>query len=428
MELLKVMNDGVQYILNLGPSVMLPIMIFIIALIFRVKIGEAIRSGITIGIAMIGVNLVIGVLSDNIGPAAQHMVERFGLDLTVVDAGWPAAAAAAWAAPVAAAVIPVCFLVNLIMIVLNLTKTLDIDIWNYWHFVASASAAFVVTGGNWWISILMAVLVEIVCLKVADKTAGIVGEFYGLEGISLPTGSTDAYGLIGIPVGWLIGKIPGINKINITSETIQKRFGIFGEPMMMGLFIGILLGFLSGYDIGGILKLSMSLAAVMFLMPRMVKILMEGLLPISEAAKQFLHTHFKDRDIYLGLDAALTTGHPANLATGLLLVPITLLIAVILPGNKVLPFGDLATIPFYVSLIVGSRKGNIFQSVLTGMVVIAIGLYMATNFAPVHTEMMQGLGNQLVEDGTTVSSLDLGGNMINWPILKLTELINSVMH
>lgn len=428
MELLKVMNDGVQYILNLGPSVMLPIMIFIIALIFRVKVGEAIRSGITIGIAMIGVNLVIGVLSDNIGPAAQKMVERFGLNLTVVDAGWPAAAAASWAAPVAAAVIPVCFLVNLIMIALNLTKTLDIDIWNYWHFVASASAAFVVTGGNWWISILMAVLVEIICLKVADKTAGIVGEFYGLEGISLPTGSTDAYGLIGIPVGWLIGKIPGINKINITSETIQKRFGIFGEPMMMGLFIGILLGLLSGYDIGGILQLSMSLAAVMFLMPRMVKILMEGLLPISEAAKQFLHAHFKDRDIYLGLDAALTTGHPANLATGLLLVPITLLIAVILPGNKVLPFGDLATIPFYVSLIVGSRKGNIFQSVLTGMVVIAIGLYMATNFAPVHTEMMQGLGNQLVENGTTVSSLDLGGNMINWPVFKLTELINSMIH
>lgn len=427
MEFIKTINDVVQYVLGLGPSVMLPIMIFIIALIFRVKIGEAIRSGITIGIAMIGVNLVIGILSENIGPAAQEMVKRFGLNLEIVDAGWPAAAAAAWAAPVAALIIPICLVVNLLLVVVKFTKTVDIDIWNYWHFIASASTAYVVTGGNWGISILAAIVNEMIVLKIADKTAPIVAEFYGLDGISLPTTSTAAYGLIGIPVGYVIAKIPGLNKINISSDTIQKRFGIFGEPMMMGVFIGILLGALAGYDVGKVLQLAMSLGAVMFLMPRMVKILMEGLVPISEAAKVFLSTRFKGREIYLGLDAALTTGHPANLATGLLLVPITLLIAVILPGNKVLPFGDLATIPFYVSLIVGSRKGNIFQSVLTGSIVIALALLMATNFAPVHTQMMEGVGNKLVEQGTTISSLDVGGNVIHWVILKLSEAYQSIM-
>jgi PTS system galactitol-specific IIC component len=427
MEFIKVINDVVQYVLGLGPSVMLPIMIFIIALIFRVKIGEAIRSGITIGIAMIGVNLVIGILSENIGPAAQEMVKRFGLKLEIVDAGWPAASAAAWAAPMAALIIPICVLVNLLLVVIKFTKTVDIDIWNYWHFIASASTAYVVTGGNWGISILAAILNEVIVLKIADKTAPIVANFYGLDGIALPTTSTAGYGLLGIPIGYVIAKIPGLNKINISSETIQKRFGIFGEPMMMGVFIGILLGVLAGYDIGKVLQLAMNLAAVMFLMPRMVKILMEGLVPISEAAKVFLSTRFKGREIYLGLDAALTTGHPANLATGLLLVPITLLIAVILPGNKVLPFGDLATIPFYASLIVGSRKGNIFQSVLTGSIVIALGLLMATNFAPIHTQMMEGVGNKLVEQGTTISSLDVGGNIIHWVILKLSQAYQSVM-
>lgn len=234
MEFIKTINDVVQYVLGLGPSVMLPIMIFIIALIFRVKIGEAIRSGITIGIAMIGVNLVIGILSENIGPAAQEMVKRFGLNLEIVDAGWPAAAAAAWAAPVAALIIPICLVVNLLLVVVKFTKTVDIDIWNYWHFIASASTAYVVTGGNWGISILAAIVNEMIVLKIADKTAPIVAEFYGLDGISLPTTSTAAYGLIGIPVGYVIAKIPGLNKINISSDTIQKRFGIFGEPMMMG--------------------------------------------------------------------------------------------------------------------------------------------------------------------------------------------------
>ena len=47
---MKVVGDVVQYILNMGASVMLPIMIFIIALIFRVKASKALRSALTIGI------------------------------------------------------------------------------------------------------------------------------------------------------------------------------------------------------------------------------------------------------------------------------------------------------------------------------------------------------------------------------------------
>ncbi|HEM1455624.1 TPA: PTS galactitol transporter subunit IIC, partial [Listeria monocytogenes] len=372
--------SGVQYVLNLGPTVILPIMIFFIALIFRVPAKKALRSAITIGIGFVGINLVISLLSSNLGPAAQQMVERFGLNLTIIDAGWPAAAAASWASPVAAILIPICLVVNLALIFFKVTKTLDIDIWNYWHFIAAGATGYIVTGGNWWFAILCAIIYEVAVLWMADRTQPMVEEFYGLKGISLPTGSTAAFGFIGIPVGWLIAKIPGIKNIHVDPETIQKRFGIFGEPMMMGLILGIAIGILAGYDVGAVAQLGMSMGAVMFLMPRMVKILMEGLIPISESAREFMKSRFKGRELYIGLDAALSIGHPANISTGLILVPITLFLAVIIPGNKVLPFGDLATIPFYVSFVVASRKGNILHSVLAGTVVIALALLMATDF------------------------------------------------
>lgn len=50
------------------------------------------------------------------------------------------------------------------------------------------------------------------------------------------------------------------------------------------------------------------MAAVMVLMPRMVKILMEGLLPVSESAREWLNKRFGDREIYIGLDAAVALG------------------------------------------------------------------------------------------------------------------------
>lgn len=384
---MKVLSDVVQSIINVGPSVMLPIIIFIVGLIFRVKPGKALTSGITVGIGMIGINLVINLLTTSVGPAAQAMVKRFGFHLTIIDAGWPAVSAGTWAQPISAIMIPIILVVNVGLILLNLTKTLDIDIWNYWHMIAAAATAYVVTK-NWWFAILCGIIYEIAVLIIADKTAPKVAEFYGLDGISFPTGSAAAYGLLGIPIGWVVSKIPGIRKWDVDPQTIQKRFGVFGEPMVMGIVIGMLLAALGGYSVPNILKLGMSMGGVMFLMPRMVKILMEGLIPIQEGAQKLLQEKYGNRKIYLGMDAALSTGSPATLATGLLMVPITLFLAIILPGNRVLPFGDLATIPFFAALIVPSRKGNIVHSVLSATIVMVFALLMATDFGPTLTSMM----------------------------------------
>lgn len=411
----------VQYILGIGPTAILPIAILIIGLIFGTGFKKAFNSGIVIGIGFVGISLVAGLLTSTLGPVAQQMVERFGLNLTVIDAGWPAAAAAAWASPVAAILIPICLAVNLLMIFTKTTKTLDIDIWNYWHFIAAAATGFIVTD-SWWFAILCAVLYEVVVLIVADKTAPMVADFYELDGISLPTGSTAAFAPLGYVIGKVVDKIPGINKIQADAETIQKKFGIFGQPMMMGLILGCILGALAGLDVGAIFKTGISMGGVMLLMPRMVKILMEGLIPISEAVKTMLQKKYAGRELYIGIDAAVSVGHPSVMATALILVPITIFLAVILPGNKVLPFGDLATLPFYMAFIVGFRKGNIVHSVITGTILIAISLFMATNFAEVHTAMMANADFNMPNGMTQISSLDMGGNLFNWLILKFAEL------
>lgn len=412
-----------DYILGLGPTVIIPIAIFIIGMIFGVKPAKAFKSAITIGIGFVGVNLIVGLLADELGVAAQAMVERFGFNLTVIDIGWPAAASAAFASPVAPIMIVALLLVNIGMLVMNWTNILNIDIWNFHHFIAAAALAYISTG-NLWISVFVGLVMEVVVLKFADKTAPMIQEFYGLDGVALTTGSSVAYGMIGMPIAWVISKIPGLKNIDVSPESIQEKFGVFGEPMIMGLVIGFILGLLAGYDIGQAFRLGVSLGAVLYIMPRMVKILMEGLIPISEAAQEFAQKRWGDREIFIGLDSALAIGHPANISAGLLLVPITLFLAVILPGNKVLPFGDLATIPFYVAFITASRKGNILHTVLAGTVMIAIGLYIATNFAPLHTELVAGLDSVSGFAGSEFSSLDTGGNILKWLAVKLAELIN----
>ncbi|OPJ57999.1 PTS galactitol transporter subunit IIC [Clostridium chromiireducens] len=421
--------EVVQYILNLGPTVMLPLTITIIGIIFGQGFKKAFRSGMTIGIGFVGINLVVGLLTTNLGGAAQQMVTRYGLQLSIIDVGWPAAAAISWASPIAAIMIPIAMLVNFVMLATKTTNVVDIDIWNYWHFTAAGASVYVLTNGNWLLAILAGILYEIAVIKIADKTAPMVQEFFGLDGVSLPTGSTAACGLIGIPVVNIVKKIPGIKNLKADPETIQKRFGVFGEPMMMGLILGVVLGILAGYGVDKTLQIGISMAGVMFLMPRMVRILMEGLIPVSESVREFLQKKDfgKDRNLTIGLDAAVAVGHPAVIATALVLVPITLFLAVILPGNQVLPFGDLATICFYVAFIVGAAKGNIVHSVIAGTIVMGLGLLMATNIAGFHTQMAQMAQFTMPAGTSTISSLDMGGNFLNWIVIKIFQLFTGTL-
>src|SRR5690625_5777631 len=76
--------DFLQAFLDLGATVILPVAIFLLGLFFGQKPGKAFRSGLTIGVAFVGIFLVIDLLVDNLGPAAQGMVEQLGVSLTVI--------------------------------------------------------------------------------------------------------------------------------------------------------------------------------------------------------------------------------------------------------------------------------------------------------------------------------------------------------
>ncbi|MGK9890560.1 PTS galactitol transporter subunit IIC, partial [Salmonella enterica subsp. enterica] len=82
----------------------------------------------------------------------------------------------------------------------------------------------------------------------ADWSAPLVAKYFGLEGISLPTLSSVVFFPIGLLFDKIIDKIPGVNRIHIDPENVQKKMGIFGEPMMVGTILGVLLGIIAGYD------------------------------------------------------------------------------------------------------------------------------------------------------------------------------------
>lgn len=155
--------------------------------------GKSLRAGLTVGVGFIGLNLVINsLLGTTLSPAVQQMIERFGLSLSVVDVRWPAAAAIAMGSTVGIIVIPLGLIVNIVMLLTNTTQTVDVDIWDYWHFAFTGVLVAIVCD-NMVLGIIAAVLNMIIIMVIGDYTAPEVEKSFNLPGISLPHGFTTAY-------------------------------------------------------------------------------------------------------------------------------------------------------------------------------------------------------------------------------------------
>ena len=143
-------SEVMRYILDLGPTVMLPIVIIIFSKILGMKAGDCFKAGLHIGIGFVGIGLVIGLMLDSIGPAAKAMAENFDLNLHVVDVGWPGSSPMTWASQIALVAIPIAILVNVAMLLTRMTRVVNVDIWNIWHMTFTGALLHLATG-SWMI-------------------------------------------------------------------------------------------------------------------------------------------------------------------------------------------------------------------------------------------------------------------------------------
>ena len=254
----------------------------------------------------------------------------------------------------------------------------------------------------------------IIVMVIADVTAPMFEEYNGLPGISIPHGFSAAFA----PIAWVLNKIidfiPGVNKIDIDATVLENKMGVFGEPLLVGTIIGLVVGMVA-YGFGEYktyLTLAITMGACLVLIPKMAALLMEGLIPVSDAAQEFIQKKFSKRDkIYIGLDSAVALGHPVTLSVALLLTPITLLLAVI---------------PFMLVFIVPICRGNGFRTFIIGLIIITVGLLISTNLAPLQTQAAMQAAFDMPQGVKLISSLCDGANPLTWSIVRMMEFVGSI--
>jgi PTS system galactitol-specific IIC component len=397
-----------------GAAILLPIIILVFELILGVKPTKALKSALYIGL---GLNGLVKVLNPYfmglIGKPVSDMITSTGINLPYVDTGWALLAAVGYSTIIGVLIIPIGIAINLAMLFLKLTDTLDLDLWNFWHWAFVGSMVYYSTGSMVY-GVAAAVAMEVFLLVVADITAPVMQKHFNLPGISFPHASGQGLVFIAAPLKWVYDKV-GLSNPHVSSKDIRRRFGILGDASVLGFIISFIIGLIAWHNKlntmdtwAGLLTIGIGTATFIYLYPKATAALLEGFTTLQDKVRGLLSKAGVKRQINFGMDAALTVGHPDVITVGLLTMIVTVPLVFLLPGNKFLMLADLGVTPFFLaSVTVAVMGGNIITSFITTTIGVVMDLYFSTAMAPAFAATVKAIGVKLPDTGKAVVGADI---------------------
>lgn len=403
LETLKAVID------NFGSAIVVPFIIFIIALIFRVKPAKAFLSALYAGVSLEGFSLIIGAYTPIITPLVQNMSNVMskitGVELNTFDVGWQATSVVAFATSAGMIYLGLGIALQTILFLVKWTNIFQpSDLWNNYSYIVWGAMVIFKTH-NFALGIACMILLNLYSLLISELVAKRWSKYYNYPNCTIIAMHNVEPAIFAIAIDPVLNLF-GLNKVKLNPKSIEKKLGF-----ILGGLIGILgsvnkLGTFAGW--GDVLTAAIATAAIMAIFPKIASMFAQAFAPITEAARVFMGKS-GDREWYIAVNDAVGYGEPATLTSGLLLIPIMVIIATILPGNQVLPVVDLLAIPYMVQGLVAVYKGNMSKILVAGVIWFSLGLLMCTYTAPLFTEVARNAGFAIPAGAAMITSFNILG-------------------
>ena len=409
-----------------GASVVVPIMIFIIALFLKVKPKTAMMSAFYAGVGLTGFGWIISAFTPVVTKIIKQMVNNTGIKLPVVDIGWQAGSLATFGSSVGLTFFVFGLIFELVIFALGITKIfMASNLWNNFGFMIWGTMAYFVTH-NFWLSLGLSFFMLLYTLILAEVQA----DYYGVKNATVSSLHNIEQTIPAILLDPLWNLL-GFNKVKMTPAYFKNKLGVFGEPTTLGALLGLLIGILGNLTRlgtltawGQILQFAIQLAAVMTIFPLVTGVFAKAFTPLAEEIdknrKQEASEEGKEVDKindkkrwFLGVDDGVGYGEPATIISGVILIPIMVVIAFFLPGNRTLPIVDLISLPFMVESIVAITRGNILKVIANGIVWFTLGLYASSWLGTIYTGAVSHYGAAIPAGIVLITSFNLIARPLN---------------
>lgn len=405
MEVLKAIILGIY---NAGAGVFLPLVFFVVGLFFRMKPGNALRAGLKAGIGLTGVSLITNYLITTLSPVISYYAETSsGARFDIVDVPWSVSAALPFALPISVFLIPCFAVLTVVLVRMKVFHTLQLSIWDYGQQLTVIGFIYVLSG-NMILAVACGFLNFIFCLWCGDKYAERWSETLGLEGT---TSSNVTQMSMAFPVCWIANKImdliPAVKNNNFTPEKISKKIGIFGEPAVIGLIVGMFMAIITKQDITSIFSIGMGVSASIVLIPHTIKIFLDGVGALTQGAQTWAGNKLGEgHKVYIACDMAMSVGSPVVITINSLMIPLAVAFALLVPGFRYFPTGLMGGIIYMVGICTVYCKNDFVRSFVCSALYVFFMMSLMNFLAPEIGQVFEYLDPTLTGTITSPTALD----------------------
>lgn len=403
----------------------IPIVVFILSILVRQPVQKAAQGAIKVAMGALGMYALTYFAITYFAPAVLGAARTIGgpmSRMTLVDVGW-SAAAMVLVNPMIWINILIFVAVNVGLIFLGVTKTLYVDFPCMWRGVWMGMMVWYVTGSYWWGTLAMIIFL-ISDVIIADWNAKRQQDFHEYNKIASFPNSQNA-AIVAAPLAWLLARIPGIKDIKVEGQWVQDKLGYFGEPVIVGMSFGTILGFLAGFDVLKALTVGVVAAMMFHVWPMALGVCFEGWSVFNEGLRNLLVKWMKGkREVYVAVDTSVLLGHPSVGISTILMYPIAFFLSVFVPGIGLFPVISVQIIQWWMAHITGWTRGNIIHNLIICSVVVVLYGWVSTAMAAPYTAWAQlyGMIPQNLAN-VQITNWDGGGDLRIFLLYKLFALI-----
>ncbi|MFL2079794.1 PTS galactitol transporter subunit IIC [Marinilactibacillus psychrotolerans] len=391
--IIDIANTIFQPLINLGAAPLMTIVLTVIALFFKVKPTRALEGGLKLGIALTGIGAIIGILTTAFSGAMADFVERTGLSLNITDVGWAPLATITWGSPYTLYFLLIIVIVNVVMLILNKTNTLDVDIFDIWHLSIVGLFA-IYFGANLFFATILVIFIGILKIINSDLMKPTFNDLLNAPE-SNPMTTTHMNYMMN-PIIMVFDKLfdklfPWLDKYDFDAAKLNSKIGFWGSKFAIGIYLGVFVGLLAGQSPTEIFSLAFTAATCLELFSLIGAWFIAAVEPLSQGITDFASAKLKGRTLNVGLDWPFLAGRAEIWAAANVLAPIMLFEAMVLPGNKLLPLGGIIAMGVTPALLVVTR-GKLIRMIIIGALELPLFLWSGTLIAPFVTETAKKVG------------------------------------
>ena len=346
-------------------------------------LGLASRAGVQrsgqCALAVLGstvaIQLLISTLSGQLVTLVNTMIDTYSLSTGAANLYWQKAAEVTLNSDILYWVLPGAVLLNLLMLACRVTRVLNMDLWSLWQ-AAFAGVLVQQLTGEMWYGLTAALLMVVLQIILADVFTAPVSRLTGTSHITF----TQSFAVGTAPLAWLcnflINLIPGLRDRRVSLE--QSRRGNFLlEPSLWGLILGFIMGMAAGLPLYDAVSFALVAAGCLFALPRLLRVFGRAAASVLEplTARKAYHGRLP---LNVAVNAVVGTANATTLLSAIILVPVTVALAAVLPGNLVLPQGDVAMLLYLMIFVTAMSGGCLLRSLVTGLISAIVMLYSGT--------------------------------------------------